>query len=139
MPEGWAAAPVDFWALDATQMPFADAGFAMALMVNVVDCIADPTAMLIETARLTAPGGAALMTTPYDWSPGVTNPRGWFGGHSQRGPLQGRGEPALLGALPGLGWQPVAESTDLPWQLRLHDRSTMLYSLHLIAARRPEA
>ena len=136
VPSAAADAQVDFWALDATALPFADASFALALLVNVVDCVPDPPAVLAETARVLASGGGAAVTTPYDWSPNVTAAAAWLGGHSQRGPEAGAGEPALRRALVHAGLTPGAEIDRLPWPLRLHDRAEMIYRMHLIAARK---
>lgn len=136
VPQSHAAAPVDFWALDALALPFPDAGFALCTLINVVDCIAGPTEALTEAARVTAPGGGAVVTTPYDWAPNVTPPAGWFGGHSQRADHQGDGEPVLRATLARAGFEPLAEETSVPWTLRLHARAEMTYRLHMVLARR---
>jgi hypothetical protein len=84
------------------------------------------------------PGGAGLFTTPYDWSPAaVPEIANWFGGHSQRAGHRGAGEPVLKATLEAAGFVPVSEAMDLPWALRLHARSVMHYSLHLVACSRP--
>jgi SAM-dependent methyltransferase len=49
---------------DATAIPFADAGFDLVVAMNVVDVVAAPTALVREVARVLAPGGRFVLTTP---------------------------------------------------------------------------
>lgn len=135
-------AGVDFWVCDAVAPPFPDATFAAVSSLNLLDCVASPRDVLEATARLLAPGGKTWITTPYDWSPGATPFEAWLGGHSQRGPARGAAEPVLRALLDGThpaaipGLELVAEEDDLPWRVRLHDRSVMEYRVHLVVARR---
>jgi SAM-dependent methyltransferase/uncharacterized protein YbaR (Trm112 family) len=134
---------VDFWLADALALPFPAGTFAAIVALNVLDCVADPHALLTALPRLLVPGGRAVLTTPYDWSPHVTPIEGWLGGHSQRGPGRGAGEPVLRALLtPGAhpasieGLQLIAEEVGLPWRVRLHERSAMDYRVHLVVADR---
>jgi SAM-dependent methyltransferase/uncharacterized protein YbaR (Trm112 family) len=134
---------VDFWACDALNLPFADATFGTAVGLNVLDCVTSPHGLLAESARVLAAGGTALLTTPYDWSPGATPVEAWLGGHSQRGAGAGASEPVLRSLLtPGAhpqavgGLKLIAETEKVAWHVRLHERSTVGYWLHLLAARR---
>ncbi len=132
---------VDFWACDALALPFVPESFGLAVGLNVLDCTSSPLDFLRAMARLLRTDGATILSTPYDWSQGVTQIEGWIGGHSQRGPHGGSSE-ALLRALLTPGGHPqsvenlqlTAEATNVPWQVRIHDRSTVSYSLHLFAA-----
>jgi SAM-dependent methyltransferase/uncharacterized protein YbaR (Trm112 family) len=140
-PEG--AARVDFWACDATALPFASGAADLVAALNLLDCVAAPARLLVGMADLLRPGGRLLLATPYDWSTRATPPETWIGGHSQRGPNCGAGEPflrALLteGAHPHSvgGLRLLGEDTDFPWQTRLHDRSTVQYASHLLALRK---
>ncbi|MCB9548837.1 MAG: methyltransferase domain-containing protein [Myxococcales bacterium] len=132
---------VDFWIADALALPFADATFALAVSLNVLDCVPAPYAFLGEIARVLAGGGGAVLSTPYDWSPGATPVEAWIGGHSQRGPNRGAAEPFVRSLLDGThpqavpGLRLVGEDADSPWHVRLHARSTMLYRNHLLALR----
>lgn len=133
----------DFWAADAAALPFADGSIALAASLNVIDCVQTPRDALAELARVLAPSGLALVTTPYDWSPGATAYEQWLGGHSQRGETRGAAEPVLRALLtPGAhpaaveGVEIVAEQEDLPWHLRLHDRSTVEYHVHGLVLRK---
>ncbi|HWM91299.1 MAG TPA: methyltransferase domain-containing protein [Thermoanaerobaculia bacterium] len=119
----------DVWCCDATVLPFADGTFALAASLNVLDCVASPMESLSELARVLAPGGKALLATPYDWSSGATAVEGWLGGHSQRGPHRGASEPVLRALLP---LEILAEEPALPWRVRLHDRSAVEYAVHLL-------
>lgn len=133
---------VDFWCLDAAEPPFAPGTFGLAASLNLVDCVASPLGHLAGLERVLAPGGKALLCTPYDWSGGVTLPENWLGGHSQRGEaggdpatvmrslLAGGGHPAALAGLC------LAAEAEARWRVRLHDRSSVDYAVHLVAAER---
>lgn len=136
LPETFAAARIDFWALDAMALPFPPGHFALLAGLNVVDCVSAPAQLLAEAGRVASPGAAAFFTTPFDWSPTVAQTDQWLGGHSQRSPQHGMSEPVLRATLDQAGFDTVAEADDLPWTLRLHDRSVMHYRLHLAACRR---
>jgi SAM-dependent methyltransferase/uncharacterized protein YbaR (Trm112 family) len=133
---------VDFWCCDAAAMPFAPATFSLAVALNVLDSTYAPRQFLESIGASLEEGGKVVLTCPYDWSPGATPLESWLGGHSQRSPAAGASEtvlrslltPGSSGAVPGL--RIAAERDDLPWQLRLHDRSTMAYRLHLLVAER---
>lgn len=137
---------VDFWAADALALPFPRATFDLITAMNLLDCVPAPRELLSAIAALLRVDGAAVITTPYDWSPGATAPEAWLGGHSQRGPAGGASEP-LLRALLTRGAHPqsidglaiAGEIADFPWQTRLHDRSTVKYALHIVAARHASA
>jgi SAM-dependent methyltransferase/uncharacterized protein YbaR (Trm112 family) len=136
-----AAERVDFWACDAGALPFPAGTFAAVAGLNLLDCVASPHDVLAALPGLLAAGGKAILTTPYDWSPGATPLEAWIGGHSQRGEHRGASEPVLRALLtPGAhpasveGLRIVAEEADLPWRVRLHDRSWMEYRVHLVVA-----
>ncbi len=48
----------------ATDMPFADASFDIVALLDTVEHIADETAVLNETYRVTKPGGTMVVTVP---------------------------------------------------------------------------
>ncbi|MDB5381367.1 MAG: Methyltransferase protein [Rhodospirillales bacterium] len=137
------AARIDHWACDAMALPFAPAMFSRVVALNVLDCVPSPVSLLQSVAALLAPGGGAVMASPYDWSPTATQPPYWIGGHSQRGPHQGSAE-SLVRALLTEGAHPqsiagitiAGEILNQPWAVRLHARSTMVYALHLLALRK---
>jgi SAM-dependent methyltransferase/uncharacterized protein YbaR (Trm112 family) len=134
---------VDFWACDVAALPFADGAFAAATLLNVIDCARSPRDVLVETARVLAPGAPAVITSPYDWSAAATPIETWLGGHSQRGPTHGASADVLRALLTPSG-HPAAvdglrlesEIDEVPWHVRLHDRSTVGYAVHLAVARR---
>ena len=128
---------VDFWACDATCLPFAPGSLALVSALNLFDCVPSPAALLAGLAQQVAPGGQMLLATPYDWSTRATAVEHWVGGHSQRGPHGGAAEPQMHALLAGLpGWRLLAEETDWPWQTRLHARSCVSYRAHLLAVGR---
>jgi SAM-dependent methyltransferase/uncharacterized protein YbaR (Trm112 family) len=124
---------VDFWCCDVAALPVAAATFALAASLNVLDCVPSPHETLTELTRVLRPRGQAVLATPYDWSPNATPIEQWLGGHSQRGPHRGASEPVLRTLL-GPELEVVAEEEALPWQVRVHDRSTMRYDVHLVVA-----
>jgi SAM-dependent methyltransferase len=134
-------ADIDFWACDATALPFPAGTFGAAVSLNVLDCVASPLDLLRSLSRVLRPKAPLMLSTPYDWNGGVTAPEAWIGGHSQRSAGYGASEPVLR-ALLTPGAHPVsvgtlrltAEVDDLMWHVRLHDRSTMTYRTHLVVA-----
>lgn len=138
-----AADRVDFWLADVLALPFAEPAFGLATAVNLIDCVGSPAALPAVVANLLRPGGAAVIATPYDWSSAATPVEGWIGGHSQRGPQHGASEPLMRALLtPGAhpqsveGLRLVGEHPGVPWHLRLHDRATMAYAVHVLATRK---
>jgi len=134
---------VDFWACDATALPFPAGTFSLSASLNVLDCVGAPRELLASLARVLKDGGRAVLTCPYDWSPAATPLEAWLGGHSQRSPPEGSSAAVLRalltpGAHPGSvqGLQLAAERDHLPWHVRLHERSVMNYQVHLVVATR---
>ena len=134
---------VDFWACDALAPPFADGQFGLLVGLNLLDCVATPHTFLGKTRDLLRPGGSTLLATPYDWSPNATPVEAWIGGHSQRGPEGGASDRFLRQLLtPNAHPQSIdklrltGELERIPWHARLHERSTVVYELHLLAALR---
>ena len=137
------SALVDFWACDATALPFRNSQFALATALNVIDCISAPVNLLQSVSEVLVPDGRLIASTPYDWSAGATPVEAWLGGHSQRGPDAGAAEPVLRRLLtPGAhsqsipGLELMTEVDGLPWTVRLHDRSAMNYLVHVVVAAR---
>jgi SAM-dependent methyltransferase/uncharacterized protein YbaR (Trm112 family) len=134
---------VDFWGCDAIDLPFSEGTFAAVVALNVLDCVASPHDLLASLPRLLKPGGKAILSTPYDWSPRATPIEAWLGGHSQRGENAGASEPVLRALLtPGAhpasieGLRIVAEERDLPWRVRMHERSSVEYRVDLVVVER---
>jgi SAM-dependent methyltransferase/uncharacterized protein YbaR (Trm112 family) len=132
---------VDFWAADAAHLPFPAATFAGAVALNLLDCVYAPLDTLRSLARVLRPGATLLLAAPYDWTPGATAIEAWIGGHSPRS-LGGGSSDSVLRALltPGAhpvsvdGLRLVAERDDIPWTVRMHDRSVVTYRLHMVVA-----
>lgn len=136
------AAHVDFWVCDATALPVSGETFSAAVSLNVLDCAWSPYDHMKELGRMLMPGGNALVSTPYDWTTNATPVEAWLGGHSQRSDHKGASPAVLRSLLSGGGHPHVLEELeliseeDLPWTLRLHDRSVMEYLVHLMVIRK---
>jgi len=133
---------VDFWMCDAAALPFGREVFSSAVSFNVLDCMWSPSEHLRELSRILQPQGKAIISTPFDWSVNVTPVESWLGGHSQRAPHEGCGA-SFLRALLNSEKSPVELrqlqiliEEDVPWNLRLHDRSLMQYNSHLMILRK---
>lgn len=126
---------VDFWACDATQLPFADDIFGRCNCMNTLDSVASPFALLQSIARVLSEDGQATLACPYDWSSSATAIESWIGGHSQRADHRGMSDAVIRNLLtsPNQGLSSlrlVSEQDNIPWVVRIHDRSQMHYSLH---------
>jgi SAM-dependent methyltransferase/uncharacterized protein YbaR (Trm112 family) len=137
------AARVDFWLCDACFLPFPAASVSALTSLNVLDCLPHPHLHLQSISHLLDAGGRALLGCPYDWSIGATKVESWMGGHSQRGPDHGASEPLVRSLLTDgeredsiTGLEITAEDPNVPWQVRLHDRSQVEYQVHLMALKR---
>ncbi len=133
------ASRVDFWCCDAAALPLPSESVSLATSFNVIDCVTAPYDHLQAIERTLAPGSRAILSTPYDWSATATPVEAWLGGHSQRSEKQGDSATVLKSLLAGgdhplalAGLKLVAELPDLPWSVRLHDRSCMQYRAHLV-------
>jgi SAM-dependent methyltransferase len=131
----------DIWICDTLALPFRNGTFGLATALNVVDCMTDPRTGLVEVARVLGRDAPAVLSVPFDWSGQVTPPEAWLGGHSQRA-AHGGDPVAILdmllsdGSLAAGGLRRVTPAQDVPWHVRLHDRSCMKYSAHLVVARK---
>ncbi len=133
---------VDFWACDATTLPFVQNTFSLACSWNLLDCVKSPYDFLKELNRVLQGQGKAIITSPYDWSPGATSVENWIGGHSQRSEMLGSAEPFLRSLMAGGGHpkaleelELISEENTLPWSVRIHDRSVMQYIVHMVVAK----
>jgi SAM-dependent methyltransferase/uncharacterized protein YbaR (Trm112 family) len=134
---------VDFWACDSAHLPFAHGTFGGAVALNVVDAIYSPLDLLRGFARVLRPGGTLVLSAPYDWAASATVVDAWVGGHSPRS-LGGGASEAVLRALltPGAhaasvdGLHLRGELDDVPWSVRMHDRSVVQYHAHVVVAER---
>ena len=132
---------VDFWACDATALPFEPETFSAAIGMNVIDCVHSPIEFLISLDSVLKIGASAIIASPYDWSESATAVESWLGGHSQRSEEHGASEPLMRRLLDHNGpnavgrLQLIAEG-NFPWTVRLHDRSVVTYSTHTLAIKK---
>ena len=136
---------VDFWACDVAALPFPAGKFSVAASMNVFDSVYAPREMLLSIARILRAEGKLILACPYDWAASATPLENWVGGHSQRAPEAGASETFLRTLLtPDANPNSVndlaltAEQDHLPWHVRMHDRSTVAYKVHLVVAKRTQ-
>ncbi|MCP4345748.1 MAG: methyltransferase domain-containing protein [Desulfobacterales bacterium] len=137
------AGMVDFWACDATMLPFASETFGLGVSLNVLDCVSSPYEHLQSLSRILMPDAHAVISTPYDWSASATPVESWLGGHSQRSEMHGASQ-AMLRSLLTQGshpmsaenLEPISEFEAVPWSVRVHDRCVMQYFVHMIIVRK---
>ena len=137
---------VDFWCCDATALPFDYTLFAGLISLNLIDCVASPIDALREFTRVLVQGSHAVIASPYDWSTAATPITSWIGGHSQRGDNNGSTEPIMrslfqAGTHPQAiaGMRIIAEESQAYWHVRLHERSVVHYSSHLMSLIRSDS
>jgi SAM-dependent methyltransferase/uncharacterized protein YbaR (Trm112 family) len=134
----------DFWVCDATALPFSGETFSSAVSLNVLDCVWSPYDHVKELSRILMQGGSAVLTTPYDWTANATPVEAWLGGHSQRSEHKGASPSVIRSLLSGGGHHHaiadlnLVSEQDIPWTLRLHDRSVMEYLVHLMVLRKTD-
>ena len=122
----------EVWLADAVAPPVADGVAGLVVALNLLDCVADPVALLRSAAALLRPGGKLVLATPCDWSPTATPPEAWVGArHAEE-------------AMPDLGLWAAAQSglrllgaEEQPWLVRVHARAAMQYRASVIALERP--
>lgn len=137
---------LDFWIADAMAPPFARGTFATVTALNMLDCVTSPLTVLDRAQHVLMRGGKLILASPHDWSTRATPVEAWIGGHSGRADEnQGASEPLLRDLLtPGNhaqsvpGLRLIGEDADVPWHIRLHDRSTVAYSAHMLVAEKIE-
>ncbi|EHR72513.1 methylase involved in ubiquinone/menaquinone biosynthesis [Burkholderiales bacterium JOSHI_001] len=135
-----------YWCCDVSVLPLADAQAQGALMLNLLDCVPQPLALLFEAGRVLAPGAVAAFSSPYDWSPNATPLGEWLGGHSQRSASGGDSAAELRRVLSAeraagvdTGLVLEADRDGVAWQVQTAERSTMAYQVHLARLRRRAA
>ena len=133
----------DFWAVDAEHLPFPSDHIIRCHSSNLIDCVRNPAQHLQELGRIHSHLGYISIATPFDWSANATEYDNWIGGHSPMFPLNGNPIDIMKwyfsseGPLPELQKFEIIRAQDnIPWRIRIHDRSTMHYSLHLLSVRR---
>jgi SAM-dependent methyltransferase len=126
------AGSCDMWIADAMFPPLEPGCAGLVVALNLLDCVADPAALLRGAATLLRPGGHLLLCSPFDWSTAATPVEAWVGARS------------AATAAPDLGrWaeehcdlEVLARSAEQGWAVRVHARATMQYRAELLVLRR---
>jgi uncharacterized protein YbaR (Trm112 family) len=131
-------------AADATDPPFRGGRLPLVVAYNLLDNVGDPLVLLRQAHALLAPGGALVLSSPYDWSARCT-PIALRLGASIRVEADAAPDPAqalrdlLAGRLPGLApglRLELQHEQELAWVLQRHDRSWHAFLSHYVEARR---
>jgi SAM-dependent methyltransferase/uncharacterized protein YbaR (Trm112 family) len=137
---------VDFWACDALALPIPKNSFGFASALNILDSVVSPYDLLVSIADCLSPSGCAILACPYDWSSAATPMESWIGGHSQRSETHGSPETFLRSLLTPSSHvlsldslKLLAEIENLEWNVRVHDRSRTVYSVHVAAVQKQAA
>ena len=127
---------IDFWVADAMALPLQDQSIGAAISLNVLDCTTSPMSFLTELTRIAKEWHSFC---PYDWSLSITQFQEWIGGHNSFAEWEGRPEKILRYLLSAQSPHPqlqqakiMNEQQEIPWRIRVHDRSMMEYLLHYI-------
>ncbi len=120
------------WLADALVPPVAEGCAGLVVALNLLDCVADPAALMRAAAGLLRPGGHLLLCTPRDWNTSATPAEAW---------VAARSPDLALADLTGWaervsGLSVVAHAEDRGWQVRVHARATMHYRSDLLVLRR---
>lgn len=133
---------VDFWACDALALPFAEQSFAFVDAMNVFDAVSAPRKLLVAMRDMLKPTANAVLATPYDWSH-TTPIEKWVGGRFHINPEDGTPESLVRKMLSPQDNPQAVKNLSLigdieehPWELRIHDRHTSNYSVHIFACER---
>lgn len=124
---------VSVWLADALVPPVAEGCAGLVVALNLLDCVADPAALMRAAAGLLRPGGHLLLCTPRDWSTTATPVEAWVGARSAEAASADLGEWAARVS----GLELLARSEDHGWDVRVHARATMHYRSDLLVLRRP--
>jgi SAM-dependent methyltransferase len=120
------AGRVRFMCADAAHPPLPAEHFDLALLINVLDSTAHPSAVLAQASALVRPGGHLLLAQPDAWSPRSTAPDHWLAD----------GDEEWDAILAQVGLTTVAKIDDVDWTLVHSDRVRFAYRLHARLARR---
>lgn len=121
---------------NALDPPFAAGSMAAIVACNLLDSVSDPLTLLGQCEALLAPGGILLLSSPYHWRDDVTPPdrrpqRLWPAEvdihDGMEALLTGQVLPDFLCNL-----KILRSERDIPWQVTLHPRALVRYSMHVI-------
>ncbi len=112
---------------DALDPPFAPGTFDRVVALNVLDNVPSPRALLHHLHLLAAPGGEIVLSSPYAWRDDITEEAERLAGPDPAA--------ALRDEIRELGWS-VEDDRELRWRLRHDARSSTVYRVHYVRARR---
>jgi SAM-dependent methyltransferase len=121
------------WLADALVPPVAKGSAGLVVALNLLDCVADPTALMRAAAGLLRPGGHLLLCTPRDWNTSVTPVDAWVNARSAEAAVTDLA--AWAERVSGL--TTIAHTEDRDWLVRVHARATMHYQSDLLVLQRP--
>jgi len=112
----------------ATDPPFEVESFALVLLFNLLDSLAEPFIALGQASAVLRPGGYLLLAQPDAWMTHVTPPQNWLAQTSEEWE-------AVFGEV---GLETIASFEGVEWTVRHSDRQRFGYTSHARLARRVE-
>lgn len=134
--------PVRFVLADALNPPLEAGSFRSVVALNLLDNVPVPSTLLGQIDALLAPGGLALISTPYSWESTHVEDGERIGGAPGR-PFGGDPVGELRGIVTGstlrAPWrfEIVAEDSRQAWTLVRDERCRFTYDLHVMLLRKP--
>lgn len=85
VPEGIERQRARFEVGDACRLPGGLGRFDVALLINLVDRLAEPSVCLEQLPKLLRPGGQLVIASPFTWLEEYTPSEKWLGGYEKNG------------------------------------------------------
>jgi len=135
---------VDFWLCNALVLPFTNSTFKLTSLLNVLDVVPAPKILLTSINNILSPGGYAVFSTPYDWSPPVAMDS-WIGGKKVHQDFNGDSA-RIVKSLFSTEQQAsqfnklkfIGEIEHHPWFVRVHKRRVVNYDTHVFVCEKLE-
>lgn len=131
LPKPLKTSNIDFVVGEAENFPLIQGQYDLAIALNVIDMIEDPSELPKTQYELLKNGGIAIMSSPYIWHEGVVRYL------RENLPKKITTSSAAVEYLyEEAGFKIFKKVEHIPWLFLKHFRQIELYSVHLIAARK---
>jgi SAM-dependent methyltransferase/uncharacterized protein YbaR (Trm112 family) len=117
---------------DAMDPPLVPGSFERVVALNVLDAVTSPPQIVAVADGLCAPGGEVILASPYAWQSGVVAEEHRFGEAAPADALRRR----LVDGTDLEASYTIEDEAELAWSLRRDARSTVVYRVHWLRARK---